>query len=111
MFLFADSCTQCQCPGEKYLKPTQQVAAQVSMLLCPLSPFLTHVTLVLFSKVFLFDACGFCAGCVSVMGVLQRRKQKAAKNKVWTRSKAETLMEALPQYQPLRYLFLHEKFL
>lgn len=44
------------------------------------------------------------------MGVLQRRKQEAAKSKVWARSKAETLMESLPHYQPLRYLFLHEKF-
>lgn len=49
MFLFADSCTQCQCPGEKYLKPTQQVTAQVWCCFV-LSPFVALVTLVLFSK-------------------------------------------------------------
>lgn len=66
------------------------------------SPVLALVTLVLFSKecsclmpvAFVLD--------VSLWWVFYRGGNKAAKNKVWTRSKAETLMETL--------LFLQEKF-
>lgn len=111
MFFFTGFCTQCQCPGEKYLlKPTEQVAAQVScclvLSLCfwPLWPWCCAGKSALVWCLWLL--CFMCLWWVFYRGG-NRRQQRV---KSWTRSKAATLMETLPRYQPLRYLFLHEQF-
>lgn len=83
MFFFTGFCTQCQCPGEKYLlKPTEQVAAQVSCCLVLSLCFCDLVTLVLCRKECSCLMPVAVVLYVSLMGVLQRRKQKAAKSKV-----------------------------
>lgn len=93
MFFFADFCTQCQCPGEKYLlkQPQSKWLHRSRAALSSLSLFGPCDLGAVQDRVFLFDACGFCAGCVSVMGVLQRRKQKAAKSQVLDQIKSRNL--------------------
>lgn len=78
------------------------------MLPCPLSLFLWPWCCAGKSALVwcLWLLCFMCLWWVFYRGG-NRRQQRV---KSWTRSKAATLMETLPRYQPLRYLFLHEQF-
>lgn len=92
MFFFADFCTQCQCPGEKYLLKQPQSKWLHRSRAALFSPFLALVTLVLCRKeCSCLMPVAFVLDVSLVMGVLQRRKQKAAKSKVLDQIKSRNL--------------------